>query len=106
MVRQTGVECSLAIAREGDYAPPMAERKAEGPNPRSLEARLRRTLERRGYALAKSRVRDPLALEYGKYYVSDSWTRLRVFVGSNLEAVERWVAKMEKRPDIDAEIDG
>ena len=69
-------------------------------NARSLEARLRRTLARRGYALAKSRVRDPLALEFGKYYITDAWTRLRVFEGANIQAVEQWVAKMEKRPDI------
>ncbi len=69
-------------------------------NIRSLEARLRRTLARRGYTRAKSRARDPLALEFGKYYISDGWTRLRVFEGTTIESVEQWVAKMERRPDL------
>lgn len=68
---------------------------------RTVEARLRRTLARRGYTLTKSRVRDPLALDYGKYYITDSWSRLKVYVASSLEAVERWVTKMEKRPDFE-----
>jgi hypothetical protein len=36
---------------------------------RSLEQRVRQTLKRRGYRLEKSRRRDPLALDYGRYWV-------------------------------------
>lgn len=35
------------------------------------ENRLRRVAERRGYTLMKSRRRDPLALDYGKYWLLD-----------------------------------
>jgi len=83
---------------ETGYTSRLSGETVKKENARSLEARLRRTLARRGYALAKSRVRDPLALEFGKYYISDAWTRLRVFEGSSIESVAQWVAKMERRP--------
>ena len=41
---------------------------------RTIEARLRRTLERRGYILRKSRRRDPKALDYGNYWITDTNT--------------------------------
>ena len=46
------------------------------------EARLRRIAERRGFTLRKSRRRDPAALDYGLYCVSDSHT------GNLLSAVD------------------
>lgn len=36
---------------------------------KSLEMRCRRTAQRRGYILRKDRMRDPLGLNYGKWYV-------------------------------------
>ena len=38
------------------------------------ENRLRRKLERMGYQLKKSRVRDPQAWNYGGYMIVDAWT--------------------------------
>src|SRR5262249_43098179 len=71
-----------------------------------LENRLRRTLERRGYSLEKSRRRDRLAVDYGRYWVRDQNNN---FVGNipcidttytrhgrsvSIEAVARWVDSM------------
>jgi hypothetical protein len=39
-----------------------------------LENRVRRTLERRGYWLEKSRARDKLARTYGRYWVWESYS--------------------------------
>lgn len=40
-------------------------------NTKTREIRLRRTAERRGYHVSKSRRRDPLALDYGRWTVTD-----------------------------------
>jgi len=38
-----------------------------------LENRLRRTLDRRGYRLEKSRRRDPRAVTFGRYWVFENY---------------------------------
>lgn len=66
------------------------------PTERSIYIRLRNTLERRGYTLKKSRRRDPLALDYGTYWILDSEGRT-VAGGENgfsLEEAAEWVDSM------------
>lgn len=41
---------------------------------RTTEARIRRTLARRGWALEKSRRRDPQAVDFGLYRIMDPRT--------------------------------
>lgn len=73
-------------------------------NERSYERRLRRTAERRGYILSKSRRRDPEALDYGRYWLakdttgaghSGSWRGRDEVLGGRhgvtLEEVETWL---------------
>jgi hypothetical protein len=38
-------------------------------NPKSIEIRVRRKAQRRGYTVHKSRTRDPLALDFDKWTV-------------------------------------
>ena len=45
---------------------------------RPEESRLRHMAERRGLRLARSRVRDPRALGYGRYMLRDASTRVIV----------------------------
>jgi hypothetical protein len=52
------------------------------------ENRLRRTAERRGYRLVKSRSRDPQAVDFGLYAVIDVQTNGAV----NPAIAERWVS--------------
>jgi hypothetical protein len=56
---------------------------------KSREIRIRRTLDRRGYKLSKSRRRDPRALDYGLYAISNK-AGTAVYEGS-LDKVEQWV---------------
>src|ERR1039457_687067 len=62
------------------------------------EARLRRTAERRGLKLVKSRRRDPLAVDYGRYVIvnPDSNRHVAGELGSasamRLDDVEAWLA--------------
>jgi hypothetical protein len=68
------------------------------------ENRLRRMATRQGFRLEKSRRRDPMALDYGLYYIIDgpagqrggaNW-RSRELVtseyGFTLDEVERWLS--------------
>ena len=59
------------------------------------ENRTRRAVERQGYRLSRSRRRDPRAVDYGRYYVTDPNTSALVAELSDLDAVEAW-AKGER----------
>jgi hypothetical protein len=60
---------------------------------KSREIAVRRIAARRGYTAAKSRVRDPLAVGYGRWTVTGP-RRSRVSPpgGWTLEQVEQWIA--------------
>jgi len=63
------------------------------------ENRFRRVLHRRGYELNKARVRDPHAIEYGKYCICDPQTNAVVvgteggYFNMTLDDVEAWIEK-------------
>ncbi len=68
------------------------------------ENRLRRAAKRQGYALQKSRARDPRAMDYGCYMLTDSYTNNMVVAGElnspramTLEQVEAWLTSGERR---------
>jgi hypothetical protein len=82
-------------------------KKPKEPKPKSLEARLRATLRRRGYRLIKSRRRDPVALDFGGYMIVDSQGGFAVEGGGgnttfrngydlSLYDVQAWVAGMKE----------
>jgi hypothetical protein len=52
------------------------------------ENRLRATAERRGLRLSKSRRRDPLAVDFGVYWLTDPTTERVVAECNGLDAVE------------------
>jgi hypothetical protein len=63
------------------------------------ETRLRRALWRRGYRLAKSRTRDPTALTYRGYHITDHTGRIVAGQGNlnrgyafSLDDVEEWLS--------------
>ncbi len=62
------------------------------------ENRLRRMAERQGLTLRKSRTRDPRALDYGTWWISDARTNalLSSETGCGLDDVEDWLT--EGRP--------
>jgi hypothetical protein len=58
------------------------------------ENRLRRVAERRGYEMRKSRRRDPLALDYGEWYLvrgSIQGLPMQKVTLSSLDAVETFL---------------
>jgi hypothetical protein len=59
-----------------------------------LENRMRRALARQGYRLVKSRVRDPRAIDFGRYYIVDPDTNGIVAGGGHIRMtlpdVGRW----------------
>jgi hypothetical protein len=61
---------------------------------------MRRAVARQGHRLSKSRVRDPRAVDFGRYYIVEPH-RNQIIAGVNsrmmLEDVERWVT----RPHVD-----
>ena len=65
------------------------------------ENRLRRTLDRQGYRLMKSRARDPRGLTYGGYQIVDpttggiaaGWGNANRGYGLRLDDVERWAKR-------------
>jgi hypothetical protein len=61
---------------------------------KSLEIRMRRTLDRRGYRLKKSARRDRLAPDYGKFWIIDSSDDSVVYEAADLPAVVAWVENM------------
>jgi hypothetical protein len=60
------------------------------PNPKSREVRLRNTARRRGFEISKSRLRDPLAVGYGIWTVTDSKGKAIAEL-PNLDAVEEFL---------------
>lgn len=66
---------------------------------KSMEIRARRTLARRGFALQKSRRRDPHALDYETYWIFDPDTDALVFptgdnasdFGATLDEILTWI---------------
>ncbi|HXJ24454.1 MAG TPA: hypothetical protein VNH17_02080 [Streptosporangiaceae bacterium] len=66
------------------------------------EGRLRRVLARRGLALARSRRRDPGALDYGRYVISRDGQPVHEAAG--LDDAEQWIAALDlTRPGGDLE---
>ncbi|HUZ24346.1 MAG TPA: hypothetical protein VMV07_11355 [Streptosporangiaceae bacterium] len=68
------------------------------------EDRLRRAVARQGCQLEKSRRRDPRALDYGRYRITDLATGVVVAGGDtfggyglSLDEVERWIYREEQR---------
>ena len=57
------------------------------------ENRLRRMADRQGYALKKSGRRDPRAIDYGKYWITDPATNgmLTDEKGLSLDEIEQWL---------------
>lgn len=68
------------------------------------ENRLRRKLDRMGYRLAKSRRRDPDAVDYGCYAITNPsnhvvWGAGNGWFSLNLDEVEEWIAETTARED-------
>ena len=63
---------------------------------KSRETRLRRTAERRGLILVKSRRRDPRAVGYGSWFLSDARTKHMESpeAGLTLDEVETWLEEV------------
>lgn len=61
------------------------------------ENRVRRAAERQGFVLTKSRRRDPLATDFGFYYIKKGRRELARF--TELEAAEHWVMHPEEREE-------
>jgi hypothetical protein len=55
------------------------------------ENRLRRVAERRGWKLTKSRRRDPLAIDYGRWFLRAEGQMDRMF--SDLDGVEAFLGR-------------
>ena len=76
---------------------------------RTRETRLRRMAERQGLVLTKSRRRDPRALGYGEYCITDPDTNVRLAGYSHslpdLDAVEYWLTTRRARTKYSVEID-
>jgi hypothetical protein len=60
-----------------------------------FENRMRRAVARQGYRLTKSRVRDPRAVDFGRYYIVDGRNQVIAGLGARmmLKDVERLVAQ-------------
>jgi hypothetical protein len=60
------------------------------------ENRFRRILKRRGYILIKVRRKDPLAIDYGTYFITDFNTRMVAGAEDwkrlTLNGVEDWIS--------------
>ena len=73
---------------------------------RTWEFRVRRALRRQGMVLAKSRARDPLGLDHGRYVVADRHgaNLAGMFPGDGLtlDEVEAWLARSLEPPGVDA----
>ena len=67
---------------------------------RVRQNRLRRMAERQGYKLVKSARRDPMALDYNRWWIEDVTDRGRPTVGDagglELDDVEAWLAGGER----------
>lgn len=67
--------------------------------------RLRRMAERQGYQLVKIRRRDPLAIDYGRYYITSQQTGTAVTgmdtagrASMTLDDVDAWLSHTKPRP--------
>ena len=61
---------------------------------------VRRIAKRRGYTASRSRLRDPLAIGYGRWTVTGPrGRRISPRGGWTLEQVEQWLADQEKEHD-------
>ena len=71
-------------------------RSASGSGAPDLEARVRYLAQRHGYALRRSRTRDPRGPDFGAYYFVDPRTNARVGPGGRdglcLKEAEEWLA--------------
>ena len=59
---------------------------------RSRHAAVRRTASRRGYTASRSRLRDKLAVGYGRWTVTRAGVPVSPPGGWTLEQVEQWLA--------------
>ncbi|HEX3960426.1 MAG TPA: hypothetical protein VHZ03_27945 [Trebonia sp.] len=57
---------------------------------KSRETRIRHALARQGYTLSKSRRRDPRALDFGRYTITDG-TGAFVYEAPVLDGIEKWL---------------
>lgn len=62
------------------------------------EGRLRRALDRRGFTLRRSPRRDPGALDYGVYTITNA-SGADVFSGKGLDGVEKWISDYDNLPE-------
>jgi hypothetical protein len=62
---------------------------------RVRENRLREAVARQGYRLSRSRRRDPRAVDYGRYTITNG-TATPVAELPNLDAVEAWTNREER----------
>lgn len=64
------------------------------PDEKVKENRLRRTADRRGFRLTRSRRRDPRAVDFGRYWLTDKRTSALVTpdAGLTLDEVEEYLA--------------
>lgn len=66
----------------------------------SRRVAVRRIAKRRGFSASLSRLRDPLAVGYGLWTVTDrKGKRVSAPDGWTLEQVERWLADQERTTD-------
>jgi hypothetical protein len=63
------------------------------PAEKVREIRLRRMAERRGLRLSRSRRRDPLAIDYGMYYLIDDRRDGEVVAQGPLDDVEAYLTR-------------
>lgn len=62
---------------------------------KTRENRLRAAVARQGFKLSRSRRRDPRAVDYGRYYVTEPTRNVVEAELTDLDAVERWVNREE-----------
>lgn len=79
----------------------VVKKSTEEIQPKSLEIRLRNTLKRRGYILIKSRRKDPHALDYGLYTITDERRNVATHGSGyngmlSIDEVEQFVLSTEK----------
>lgn len=67
---------------------------------KARENRLRRMAERQGLILVKSRRRDPLAVDFGLYWITDRNRMIQTpEQGMDLDDVEAWLSEPAARSD-------
>jgi hypothetical protein len=68
----------------------MAPNQPPNPVDRVRENRIRRMIDRQGYALRKCRRRDQRAIGFGTYQIVDTNTGKVIASGYSLDDAERW----------------